>query len=123
MAPAPRLLRGSLVAWMVSVPIVAHLFGLVSIVSVPANLLAAALLPVCLLAVLASHAASFVSSTAADILLVPATLSAHGLEAIVRDFGLFRWWGFTVPPFSGYWLTAVYGAGVALWRPKARPVT
>jgi competence protein ComEC len=122
-APLPRLLRGSVVAWLVSVPIVAHLFGIVSLVSVPANLLAAGLLPVCLLGLLASHAASYVSAVAADVLLVPATLAAHGLEATVRGFGNFRWWGFTVPAFSGYWLAAVYGAGIALWRPKARPVT
>ena len=123
MSVVPRLFKGSLVAWLVSIPIVAHLFGIVSVVSVPANLLAAALLPVCLLGLLASHAASFVSSGLSDIFLVPATLAAHGLEAVVRGFGTLKGWGFTVPAFSGYWLAVVYGAGLALWRPKARPVT
>ncbi|MHB8637709.1 MAG: ComEC/Rec2 family competence protein [Fimbriimonadaceae bacterium] len=123
MTPLPRLLRGSFVAWLVSVPLVAQLFGVVSIVAVPANLIAASLLPVCLLGLLASHAASYVSSTLADVLLAPATLAGHGLEATVRGFGGFRAWGFAVPAFSGYWLAALYGAGIALWRPKARPVT
>ena len=122
-APFPRLLRGSVVAWFVSIPIVAHIFGIVSLVSIPANLMATALLPICLLGLLASHVASFVSVSASDILLVPATLAAHGLEAVVSGFGTFRWWGFALPAFSGYWLVAIYGAALALWRPKARPVT
>ncbi len=122
-APLPRLLRGSVVAWLVSIPIVAQLFGIVSLVSIPANLIAAVLLPVCLLGLLASHAASFVSAAAADALLVPATLAAHGLETTVRGFGSFRGWGFAVPQFSGYWLVADYAAATGLWRPKARPVT
>ena len=123
MAPLPRLARGSLVAWLVSVPIVAHLFGIVSLVAIPANLVAVALLPICLLGLLAGHALSFVWAAGSDAVMVPTTLAAHGLEAVINGFGSWRGWGFTVPAFSGYWLAVVYGAALLLWRPKARPVT
>lgn len=122
MAPLARLVKGGLVGWLVSIPIVANLFGLVSLVSVPANVVATGLLPICLLFLLAGHAASFVSGLAADVLLVPATVAAHALEWVVGTLGLSRFWGFQVPEFSGYWVGAVYGCAALLWRPKARPV-
>lgn len=119
----PRLAKGSLSIWLLSVPIVANLFGVVSIVSIPANLLATAILPFCFLGLLAGHAASFVSEAISQVIMVPTVLAAHGLESIVHFFGLSRAWGFHVPPFNGYFLVPIYGVALALWRPKERPVS
>ncbi len=109
--------------WLVSVPIIAHLFGVVSIVSIPANILAGALLPICFLGMLGAHAASFVSDGFSQVILVPTSVAVHGLELVVHGFGLFRGWGFRVPPFNGYWLVPIYGLAIALWKPRERPVS
>jgi competence protein ComEC len=119
----PRLAKGSLSVWLVSLPIIANLFGVVSVVSIPANIIAAILMPICFLGLLAGHAASFFSEGVSQVILVPAVLAAHGIEATVHGFGLSPAWGFRVPPFNGYWLVPIYGAALAFWKPKERPVS
>jgi competence protein ComEC len=119
----PRVLKGAVSVWLVSLPIVANLFGIVSLVSIPANLLAGLLLPVCFLGLLAGHAASFFSDGLSQVILVPAVFAAHGLESIVYGFGHFRGWGFRVPPFNAYWLVPIYGLALILWKPKERPIS
>lgn len=115
--------KSAVVGWMTSVPIVAQLFGLVSIVSIPANAIAVVLLPVCLLSLLGAHALSGVWPFGSQVLIAPGIAAAHALGWVVHVFGSAREWGFRVPAFSGYWLVPIYGAALMLWKPRARPAT
>ncbi len=112
----------SLVATVATAPLVAYHFGQVSIVALLANLLiAAAILPI-MVGSVAAWLASFVAkSVSAGILSVFVTPFAGWISLVVELLGSLSIASVEVPEFSAVWLIPIYGAMVALWRPRVRP--
>jgi competence protein ComEC len=111
--------RASLVAWLASVPLVAYHFGLVSLVSIPANLAIAWLVGPILAAGLGASVVNLVSpGLAGAVLRFAAGPLASSLEAIVRGMASLPFAAIEVPAFSAWWLAPIYGVLLLLWKPN-----
>lgn len=115
------LAMASLVASAGSAPIVAYHFGIVSIISVLANLLiVAALAPVTLLA-LASFGISFISlALSVGVMKLVVEPLTGWILLVVNVLGSLPFAAVEVPPFNGYWLVPIYGAMLLTWRKHVR---
>jgi competence protein ComEC len=105
-------------------PLVAYHMGMVSLVSIPANIavvaVASALLPLSTgafgLSLLAPGAAGALMSLLASPLI--------GVVKWVADvLGGLPFATLEVPPFNAYWLVAYFAAGLLLWREQPRPAS
>ena len=116
-----RLAVASVVASAGSAPIVAYHFGIVSIISVLANLLiVAALAPVTLLA-LASFGISFVSlALSVGLMRLVVEPLTGWILLVVNVLGSLPFAAVEVPPFNGYWLVPIYAAMLLTWRKHVR---
>lgn len=111
----------AIVASVVSAPLVAYHFGMISLVSVLANVLIAFVIAPIVIATLVAQAVSPVSAALAAGLmkLVVEPLSGWFLW-VVDSLGQMRWAAVDTPPFSAYWLIPIYGAMLCLWRKRVR---
>lgn len=125
----PRLYEGvkevakaSLVATLGSAPIVAFYFGWFSLVSIPANVLIALVLPFITLTAFAAQLIEPLAPVLSlGLMAGMVTPLAGWVQWVVEQFGSLGFAGVSVPSFSGYWMVPYYAAGLLLWRPYARP--
>lgn len=114
---------GTTVATLAGLPLVAYHFGVVSVTSIPANLLIAPLVVlVTVPALLAWLTFGFYGSVAVGVMQVIVQPLSGWIMAVVDCLGSPAWAAVDVPEFSGYWLPLVYAAAMGLWRPYVRHV-
>jgi competence protein ComEC len=116
---ARQSLQAAFVAFVIVTPLIAYHFGVISLVSIPANLLVVtAVGPVVILAMLALPL-SAISPPAGGAMIkltqpltayIDTVLHAYGGQLAVVHF----------PPFSAYWLALYYGLLLMLWNPQVR---
>jgi competence protein ComEC len=116
-----ELVKVSLIASFGSIPLVAYHFGVVSVISVVANLAIAVALPPLILVALISYLVSFFAPAIAFGAMSSVVASIAGWLLFVADrLAAVPFAAFEVPAFSGYWLVPIYGAMLLLWRKSAR---
>ena len=115
--PLLKYLRPSLISAVATCPIVAQRLGAVGVGTVLANLATVVTLPVVMGGTYTSFFLSSISSPIGRGILVPVAICA-GWFMKVLDWFASGGWTVQVPSFSGYWLAAVYGALLLIWRPK-----
>lgn len=116
-----QLAYASMVLALAMEPLVAYHMGMVSLVSIPANVVvvasASALLPVSIgafgLSLLAPGPAAALMSLLASPLI-------DVVRWVADVLGGLPFAALDVPPFNAYWLVAYYGAGLLLWRAQPR---
>lgn len=118
-------LAASLVATVASIPIIAFIFGRVSLISIVANLaIGFVLLPIMLAALgawLISGLTPLGEAIGAGLMrLVVEPLTGY-LIMMVRAMGDPSWSAISVPPFGVGWVFAFYVGALVLWCPKPRP--
>lgn len=119
---AREVATASLVATIVSAPLVAYHFGYVSLIGPVANVLIAPAVPTGLLVALPAWVVGFVAApVAAGMLVLVAEPMAGYLAAIARMAGSAPFAALDLPEFSGYWLLPAYAAMLACWRVRPRP--
>lgn len=113
---------GSLVAWIASAPLVMSLFGMLSLVSVLANILVLFTAPALLIAAYSGWAMSFLWPWLGAILLnhVSAPLIGWTIQ-IVDTLGSPQWSVLHVPFLEWPWVLAAYLLLLFAWRPRVRP--
>lgn len=117
-----QVMLTTLFATLGSLPLVAHHFGVVSLSSVPANLLIVpVLMPVVLCALLGHVLWFIVPGLALVVLHVVVEPLAGWLAWVVESLSSFPGASVNVPPFSGYVVVLAYALMLALWRWKSRP--
>lgn len=110
----------SLAATLFTAPIVAYHFGQVSVVSIVANVLIAAVLaPLILTALLAWCIAPLSLAVASGMLKILVEPLAGWILAVVTGMGSLSIAVVPVPEFSAYWLIPVYGCALMIWRRRA----
>jgi competence protein ComEC len=111
----------ALVASVVSAPLVAYHFGMVSVASVLANVLIGFVIaPIVIAALVAQAVSPFSAALAVGLMkLVVEPLSGWFLW-VVDSLGQMRWAAVDAPPFSAYWLLPIYAAMLCLWRKRVR---
>jgi ComEC/Rec2-related protein len=125
-----RLARGvgsvahaSWIATLASAPLTAYYFGMVSVVSIPANVLIATALPPITLTSFAAHALfGVVPSVGAGLMVGVVQPLVGWVLWVVDTFGSLGVAAFHVPAFSAYWMLPYYGCLLLLWRPHGRPL-
>ncbi|MBX7131816.1 MAG: ComEC/Rec2 family competence protein [Fimbriimonadaceae bacterium] len=118
-----RLKQGamaSVLAWLASIPIIAYHFGQISLIAVPSNLLVGFAIPFIIGFALSGWLVAKLNLAIGLGFLLPAQFLSGYLLAVVDVLGSFRYAAMVTPPFSGYWLPALYGVALILWRPLAR---
>jgi ComEC/Rec2-related protein len=127
---APRggkewLLRGaqaSFVASLASAPIVALIFGRVSLISILANLMIGVSIGPIVAGGLLAWLISLVSPSLGGWLMsVGVAPFCTYLEWVVNSLGVLPFAAVEVPAFSVYWIPIFYFVSLALWRFKRRP--
>jgi competence protein ComEC len=117
-----EIVMASVVATIASAPLTAYYFGMVSVVSVPANVLIAVALPPITLTSFGAHALSAAApGLSAGLMLGMVEPLVGWIFCVVELFGNLSFAAVTVPAFSAWWLVPYYGLLLALWRPRARP--
>ena len=115
--------KASLVATVASAPLTAYYFGMVSLVSIPANVLIAMALPALTLSAFFAHAiSSLVPSLATGVMLVIVQPLTGWVLWVAETFGSLSFAAVEVSAFSAWWMVPYYALLLALWRPKPRPV-
>jgi competence protein ComEC len=111
----------SFVASVASAPLVAYHFGMVSIASVPANvLIGIAVAPIVVGAMAATALLSVWPAMSMGLMRVVVEPLSGWFLWVVDGLGSIRLAAVDVPPFSAYWLLPVYAAMLLLWRKRAR---
>jgi len=115
-------LQGSLVAWLASAPLVLSLFGVISVVSVLANILVLFTAPALLIAAYGAWGVSFALPWFGSFLLnyICAPLIGWTL-AIVDTLGSPQWSALHTPFLEWQWVLAAYLLLLFAWRPRVRP--
>lgn len=114
--------RASLVATLVSGPLVAQTFGLVSIASIPANVLIAFALPPLMGGAMVAMAASAMApSLAQGVMVLLVQPLAGWLLWVVETVGGWPASAVEVPPIATGWLAAYYLCWAVVWRKVPRP--
>lgn len=114
--------RGSLVATLVSGPLVAQTFGILSLASIPANVLIAFALPPLMGGAMVAMGVSGVAPALAQgIMLVVVQPLAGWLLWVVETVGAWPASAVEVPPIATGWLVAYYLCWAAVWRKVPRP--
>jgi ComEC/Rec2-related protein len=117
---ARRSLRAAVISFAVVTPLVAHYFGVVSLISIPVNLVVVmAAAPVVILSMAALPLSLLWPAGGAAMLKMASPLTTY-IDSVIGVFGGERA-AFTFPPFSGYWLVPFYTLLLLLWRPHVRP--
>ncbi len=118
-----EIAKASLVATLATAPLTAYYFGMVSLISVPANILITLVLaPITLTAFFAHLVASLLPGLSQGLmggLVEPLTGWVLG---VVNGMGPLPNAAIGIPNFSAYWMLPYYGAMLLLWRPHVRPV-
>lgn len=114
--------RASLVATLASAPLAAYYFGLVSIVSIPANVLIILALPAITLTAFVAHPLSVVWPALSQGLLVLLVEPLTGwILWVAESFGNLPFAAVSTPAFSAWWLIPFYALLLMMWRPRAYP--
>lgn len=115
-----RSLRASILSFVVVTPLVAYYFGVVSLISIPVNLIVVmAASPIVILALFSLPLSLFWPAAGALLLQAAAPLTTY-IDSVIQVFGGERA-AINFPPFSGYWLVPYYLLLLMLWRPRVRP--
>ena len=113
--------HASFVASIASAPLVAYHFGMISIASVPANvLIGIAIAPIVIAAMVSVAVAPLSDALAVGLMRVLVEPLSGWFIWVVDTLGSFKLSAIDVPPFSAYWLLPIYGAMLCLWRKRAR---
>ncbi len=110
----------SLVAGLATAPIVAWHFGMISVISVFANLLVTPLVGVIVPVSIGGWALSFWAPLAQTAML-PVGWACAALEWIVTALGGLSFAAVDVPYFHALWIPVMYLAMIGLWREHVRP--
>lgn len=117
-----QVCKASLVATLASAPLTAYYFGMVSVVSVPANVLIALTLPVLTLSAFFAHGIFGLWPALGAGMMVGIVQPLSGWVLwVVEMFGSLSFAAISVPAFSAWWMVPYYGLMLAFWRPRARP--
>ena len=115
--------KASLVATIASAPLTAYYFGMVSLVSIPANVLIALTLPALTLSAFFAHAiAGLLPALATGIMIVIVQPLTGWVLWVTEAFGSLSFAAAEVPAFSPWWMIPYYALLLAFWKPKPRPV-
>jgi ComEC/Rec2-related protein len=116
-----KVVRGSLIASLAAAPLTAAYFGLVSIVSLPANLLVVPAVGPIVVGSLSSYAVNPLLPGLASWLMAAAVAPLTGwIYWVLGTFGGLSWSSLSTPAIGGYWLVAFYCGCLALWRKRVR---
>lgn len=115
-----QVAHASLVAGLATAPIVAYHFGIVSVISILANLLITPLVAVIVPLALAGWAVAWLPPLAVS-LMVPVFLCARALEFIVDRLGSLWFAAVAIPAFHPLWVPVLYLGMAGLWRERVRP--
>lgn len=117
-----QVCKASLVATLASAPLTAYYFGMVSVVSVPANVLIALTLPVLTLSAFFAHGIFGLWPALGAGMMVGIVQPLSGWVLwVVEMFGSLSFAAISVPAFSAWWMVPYYALMLAFWRPRARP--
>lgn len=121
---AVRCVQTSFVAFLASAPLIAHDFGVVSLVSIVCNLLVVPLVSVLVPLCLAAHALAEVLPAAAAWMLQHVVQNLAGaVAALVESLGGLPFAALYVPPPPIALMLAYYAALLMVWRPRVRMPT
>lgn len=111
----------SAVASLAASPLVAHQFGFVSLVSIPANLLVGVVVgPIIGVSTVALLVDPWAPSLATGLLTWGVRPLVGYLETVVNLLAKPSWAALTVESFSPLWLIPLYAAGLLVWRKRLR---
>jgi predicted membrane metal-binding protein len=111
--------RTAIVATCVVTPLIAYHFGVVSLISIPANLLVVvAVTPVVVLAMLALPIALISPALGGALMSLTGPFISY-IDWVLESFGR-EWAAISIPPFNAYWLVPFYVFLLMLWRPYVR---
>ena len=114
--------RQSFVASLASLPLLAIVFGRVSLVAVVSNVLIVFALPVIMVAALGGHLLSFIAEPVAfGLFRVVLEPLCQWILAVVRWTASWPAAAVDVPALEPLTALALYGCAVVAWRPRARP--
>lgn len=111
----------TLVAWLASMPLIAYHFGQVSLVSLPANLAIAPVLPALIGLALGGWLVAALWHVVGVGLMAFAQWLVGYVLAVVTAIAAWPYATLPIPVFSGYFLVVAYGLALLLWRPRPRP--
>lgn len=121
-AALTNVMRTSAAATVASAPLVAYHFGMVSVVSVVANVgIAFVLAPLMMGAMGALVIDAVLPSVAAGIMAGLVEPLAGWVLFVVEGMGRWSFSALEVQPFHPYWILAYYGVWLAVWRRMVRP--
>lgn len=115
------MLKGTVLATLVSAPLAAYSFGAVSFTSLFASLSIVVVLPVLVVGAMVAHLVSFICAPLGVGLMDGLVGPLAGWLGFATDNLGGEWAALSVPAFSGYWLLLVYGVLLFTWRPRLRP--
>ncbi len=114
--------KASLVASAASAPLVAYHFGVVSLVSVLANVLIALVLaPIIVTSLLSLACWPVFDEVSLGLMRVIVEPLAGWVLWVVETLGPLSVSALSVPEFSPFWLVPIYAPFLLLWRWRARP--
>ncbi len=115
--PIRQMLGASTLSALATMPIIAQRLGVIGFGSVFANVLTIVTLPLVIGGTYAAFLLSAFSPGLGHALLVPVAISAGWFGSVVEFFAA-PGWILSVPGFSGYWIAALYGTLLLMWRPR-----
>lgn len=116
-----KLKGAASVSWIASIaslPLIAYYYGTASLVSLPANLLVAPVVPVIVVGGLGAHLVSFLVPALGIGVISFVAPFCGWLLFVVENLGGRSWSVVDVPAFSAYWIPITYGALLLTWREK-----
>lgn len=120
---ALRYVESSVVVTLATAPLLAYHFGIVPLMSIPANLLVIPVLGVVIAGALAAWVLWLaVPAVGVGLLKVSVEPVTGWVGLSIERLGSLPFASFAVPEFSAYWLLPIYIAAIAVWRPYVRTV-
>lgn len=116
-----RYAQASVIVTLATAPLLAYHFGLIPIVSVPANLLVVPVLGFVISGALSSWLIYLViPSSGVGLLKIGVEPLTGWIAIVIEKLGALPFASVPVPDFSAYWIAPFYLCALLLWRPHVR---
>ncbi len=120
---ALRYVESSVIVTLATAPLLAYHFGIVPVMSIPANLLVIPVLGVVIAGALGAWVLwLIVPAVGVGLLKVSVEPMTGWVGLSIERLGSLPFASFAVPEFSAYWLLPVYLVGMMVWRPHVRTI-
>ena len=114
--------QASLVVTLATAPLLAYHFGMVPLMSVPANLLVVPVLGIVISGALAAWGLwAIVPAVGVGMLKLCVEPMTGWVGLVIERLGSLPFAALDAPEFSAYWLVPIYLLALLLWRPHVRP--